>query len=190
MVDSMAAREPGRMAMVHVDLTPTCAANMICLLFRTVEPPGQCADSAWHRSRRQSHDHSASSGWNSGPPCLPCTKLGALGVPSPALLTAKDISYRVNFASIKGAIVDTSVSATVEAAQADCPSLTVLVQAGLHKSGGIWRVLKYGRRCASISASGRCRLQGKIRQPSIFPPVPPVIRRWSCTISITRSGTS
>ena len=48
-------------------------------------------------------------------------KLGALGVPSPALLTAKDIAYRVNFASIKGAIVDTSVRATVEAAQARLP---------------------------------------------------------------------
>ncbi|GAB6113480.1 AMP-binding protein [Desulfomicrobium salsuginis] len=66
-------------------------------------------------------------------------KLGALGVPSPALLTAKDITYRVNFASIKGAIVDTSVRATVEAAQPDCPSLTTLVMAGLEQAEGNWQ---------------------------------------------------
>ena len=66
-------------------------------------------------------------------------KLGALGVPSPALLTAKDITYRVNFASIKGAIVDTSVRATVEAANPDCPTLTTLVLAGLDQAEGPWQ---------------------------------------------------
>lgn len=66
-------------------------------------------------------------------------KLGALGVPSPALLTAKDIVYRVNFASIKGAIVDTSVRGTVEAANPECPTLSVLVMAGLDSGQGAWQ---------------------------------------------------
>jgi len=138
MVDSMAAREPGRMAMVHVDDADVRREYDFAYFS---EQSSRLANALTALGIGRGDKvmiilHRRVEFWTT---MLALHKLGALGVPSPALLTAKDISYRVNFASIKGAIVDTSVSATVEAAQADCPSLTVLVQAGLHKSGGIWK---------------------------------------------------
>ncbi|SDB20491.1 acetyl-CoA synthetase [Desulfonatronum thiosulfatophilum] len=57
-------------------------------------------------------------------------KIGAVAVPSPALLTAKDIVYRVNFARIKAAIVDGGVAPVVQAALADCPGLRTLIHVG------------------------------------------------------------
>ncbi|MGE4297163.1 MAG: AMP-binding protein [Desulfovibrionaceae bacterium] len=57
-------------------------------------------------------------------------RLGAVAVPSPNLLTVKDITYRVQTGKIKGAIAEDSVAATVEAARAACPGFDMLVQAG------------------------------------------------------------
>ncbi|WP_320171399.1 AMP-binding protein [Maridesulfovibrio sp.] len=61
---------------------------------------------------------------------LACHKIGAVPVPSPNLLTTKDIEFRVNFAKIKGIIAEDSVADRVEAARKDCPTLEILVQAG------------------------------------------------------------
>ncbi|WP_027186050.1 AMP-binding protein [Desulfovibrio inopinatus] len=61
---------------------------------------------------------------------LALSKIGALAVPSPALLTQKDIEYRVNFAKIKAILCEDSVADRVDAAQKACPSLKVLVSAG------------------------------------------------------------
>ncbi len=55
-------------------------------------------------------------------------RIGAVPVPSPALLTSKDIEFRVNYATIKGVVVENSVADRIEAARADCPTLNVLVQ--------------------------------------------------------------
>lgn len=57
-------------------------------------------------------------------------RLGALAVPSPNLLTAKDIVYRVGKGDISAVISEDSVVPTVEKARPDCPQLKVLVQAG------------------------------------------------------------
>jgi acetyl-CoA synthetase len=57
-------------------------------------------------------------------------KLGAVAVPSPAMLTAHDIAFRVSAAGIKGAIVEDSIVPRVLQALPDCPSLDVIVQAG------------------------------------------------------------
>jgi acetyl-CoA synthetase len=57
-------------------------------------------------------------------------KLGAIPVPSPALLTPHDIEFRVTYAGIAGAIVEDSVAARVEEARAKCPTLRTLVQVG------------------------------------------------------------
>ena len=61
---------------------------------------------------------------------LACHKVGAVPVPSPAQLTPKDISFRVNRADIRGMIVEDSITERVEACRAECPSLSYLVQAG------------------------------------------------------------
>ena len=57
-------------------------------------------------------------------------RLGALAVPSPNLLTKKDIVYRVGKGDISAVICEDSVSATVESARAECLGLKLLVQAG------------------------------------------------------------
>ncbi|MFP4517313.1 MAG: AMP-binding protein, partial [Desulfovibrionales bacterium] len=57
-------------------------------------------------------------------------RIGAVPVPSPALLTAHDIEFRVNYAGIQGAIVEDTVADRVEAAQGKCSSLTSLIQVG------------------------------------------------------------
>ncbi|WP_027720452.1 AMP-binding protein [Maridesulfovibrio zosterae] len=61
---------------------------------------------------------------------LACHKVGAVPVPSPNLLTEKDIEFRVNFAKIKSIIAEDSVADRVQRARENCPSLEVLVQAG------------------------------------------------------------
>ena len=67
-------------------------------------------------------------------------RLGALGVPSPALLTSGDIVYRVQTAGIKGVVADHSVLPTVEEARAQCPSLSVLLLTGASSAPAPWRL--------------------------------------------------
>nr|WP_034602889.1 AMP-binding protein [Maridesulfovibrio frigidus] len=69
---------------------------------------------------------------------LACHKVGAVPVPSPNLLTVKDIEFRVNFAKIKSIIAEDTVSERVEEANANCPSLKVLIQAGKGKLAEGW----------------------------------------------------
>lgn len=57
-------------------------------------------------------------------------RLGAVAVPSPNLLTTKDIVYRANFGKIAGVICEDSQAAKVQAACAEAPTLRHLVQAG------------------------------------------------------------
>lgn len=77
-------------------------------------------------------------------------KLGAVAVPSPALLTAKDIAYRVNFARIRAAIVDHGVVSAVCQAQPDCPGLGILLQVGQADLPAGW--LDYQTLCDAASA--------------------------------------
>lgn len=55
-------------------------------------------------------------------------KLGAVAVPSPSLLTPKDIIYRVNFAGIRGVICEDSVSSKIDEALPECSGLEVLIE--------------------------------------------------------------
>ncbi|WP_461208957.1 AMP-binding protein [Desulfocurvus sp. DL9XJH121] len=57
-------------------------------------------------------------------------RLGAVAVPSPNLLTVKDIVYRVKTGNISAVICEDSVAATVDAARPQSPTLKLLVQAG------------------------------------------------------------
>jgi acetyl-CoA synthetase len=57
-------------------------------------------------------------------------KLGAVPVPSPHLLTAHDVEYRVNKAGIKACVVEEDFVERVEAVRAACPSLAVFVRVG------------------------------------------------------------
>ncbi|HDQ40692.1 MAG TPA: acyl-CoA synthetase [Desulfonatronum sp.] len=76
-------------------------------------------------------------------------KLGAVAVPSPALLTATDIAYRVNFARIRAAIVDHGVVTAVCQARPDCPGLRILLQVGETRPPEGW--LDYTALCRDAS---------------------------------------
>lgn len=67
-------------------------------------------------------------------------KLGAVAVPSPALLTAKDISFRVNFAKIKAVVVDESITARIDEIKSECPSLDIFIVAG-NAPNNTWKEL-------------------------------------------------
>ena len=55
-------------------------------------------------------------------------RIGALPIPSPSLLTKKDIAQRVNYANISAVICEDSIVDRVEEARPDCPGLNLLVQ--------------------------------------------------------------
>ncbi|WP_235893991.1 AMP-binding protein [Oceanidesulfovibrio indonesiensis] len=57
-------------------------------------------------------------------------KLGAVAAPGPHLLTTKDIEFRVDYAGIKAIVCEDGLAEKVDAARANCPSLTLLVGAG------------------------------------------------------------
>lgn len=57
-------------------------------------------------------------------------RMGAVAVPSPSLLTTKDIVYRVQTGQIKAAIVEDSVASRVQEAKKECPGLSLTVQCG------------------------------------------------------------
>jgi acetyl-CoA synthetase len=138
MVDATAAREPQRLAMVHVD-DADVRREYTFGYFSEQSSRLACALKALGIGRGDKVMiilHRRVEFWTT---MLALHKIGALGVPSPALLTAKDIVYRVNFAAIKGAIADVSMRSTLDAAKPDCPSLQVLVLAGLDAPVGDWQ---------------------------------------------------
>jgi acetyl-CoA synthetase len=55
-------------------------------------------------------------------------RLGALPIPSPSLLTKKDIAERVNYANISAVICEDSICERVDQAKPDCPGLKLFVQ--------------------------------------------------------------
>ncbi len=57
-------------------------------------------------------------------------KIGAVAIPSPFLLTEKDLEYRVNFAGIRGIIAEDSLCPTVDRAREKCPDLKVFIGVG------------------------------------------------------------
>ncbi|WDP89534.1 MAG: AMP-binding protein [Desulfobacter sp.] len=61
---------------------------------------------------------------------LALQKIGAVAIPSPFLLTSKDIEYRVRLADIKGIIVEDTVVETVNDARPKCPGLELLIEVG------------------------------------------------------------
>ncbi len=61
---------------------------------------------------------------------LALMRIGAVPVPSPNLLTPHDIEFRINYAKIKGVIVEDSIVPRIEAARPSCHGLSVMVQVG------------------------------------------------------------
>jgi len=57
-------------------------------------------------------------------------RMGAVAVPSPNLLTTKDIVYRVQAGKLKAAIAEDSVAQRVQEAREQCPGLELCIQCG------------------------------------------------------------
>jgi len=57
-------------------------------------------------------------------------RIGAVPIPSPSLLTTKDIVQRVNYAGITAIVCEDSITARVDAALPDCPGLALCIQVG------------------------------------------------------------
>ena len=55
-------------------------------------------------------------------------RIGALPIPSPSLLTKKDIAERVNYAKVSAIICEDSICGRVDQAKPECPGLNLLVQ--------------------------------------------------------------
>lgn len=55
-------------------------------------------------------------------------RIGALPIPSPSLLTTKDIVQRVNYAGVSGIICEDTICERVDQALAECPGLNLRVQ--------------------------------------------------------------
>lgn len=150
MVDAAAAKEPGRLAMIHVD----DAGVRRDYSFGFFSEQSARLAGALHALGVARGDkvmlilHRRVEFWIS---MLALHKLGAVAVPSPALLTVKDIVYRVRFASIKAAIVDTDVQPVMDEARADCPSLGILVAAGLEEDRDGWKSFAAATREAPAS---------------------------------------
>ncbi|MBI4804624.1 MAG: AMP-binding protein [Desulfovibrio sp.] len=65
-------------------------------------------------------------------------KIGAVPVPSPHLLTAHDVEFRVNKAGIKGCVVEEDFVERVDAVKAACPTLKMFVRVGEKPVGSGW----------------------------------------------------
>lgn len=55
-------------------------------------------------------------------------KIGAVAIPSPFLLTEKDLEYRINFADIRGVIAEDSLCPNVNLARKKCPNLKMFIE--------------------------------------------------------------
>jgi len=82
-------------------------------------------------------------------------RIGAIPIPSPSLLTTKDITQRVNYAGISTIICEDSICERVDAARGDCQGLKLFVQVDGETNEG-WEdyrdvLAKGGEDCPRIS---------------------------------------
>ena len=57
-------------------------------------------------------------------------KIGGVAIPSPFMLTSKDIEYRVNHADIRGIIADHTLTPVIDRGTKNCPGLSLFIEAG------------------------------------------------------------
>jgi acetyl-CoA synthetase len=150
MVDAAAATEPERPAMVHVDDADACRKYSFGYF---AQESSRLANALRALGVERGDKvmlilHRRVEFWVS---MLALHKLGAIAVPSPALLTVADIVYRVNFASIKSAIVDDDIQPVMDEARKQCASLTVLLAVGPEEDQGIWKSYATAVRNASAN---------------------------------------
>ena len=65
-------------------------------------------------------------------------RIGAVAVPSPSMLTSKDIEFRVNFAGIKGVFAEDALIDNFETVRPKCPGLKVCIHTGTEVQAQGW----------------------------------------------------
>ncbi len=128
-LDVLAEKDPDRLAIVHVD---DCGTRREFSHAWLLDASSRLANALQQRGLGKGDRvmlvlYRSIEFWIS---MLALHRLGAVAVPSPAQLTAKDIAFRVNRAQIRGMIVEPSVTQRVEEARAQIENLHVLVQSG------------------------------------------------------------
>lgn len=128
-VDQIAAKEPGRRAMIHVDDNDT--RRDYDFHFFSEESSLLAAGLAKYGIGKGDRVvlmlYRRMEFWTF---LLALHKLGAVTVPLPAKVSVKDIEYRLQFGQIKATVVDDSMADKVEEARATSPSVQVAVQVG------------------------------------------------------------
>jgi acetyl-CoA synthetase len=125
--DVLDAKDPGQAALIHVDDAGTRREYDFGFFQDTSK---RLADALTRRGIKRGDRimlilYRRVEYWTA---MLALHRIGALPIPSPSLLTTKDITQRVNYANICGIICEDSITERVEAARADCPSLRLMVQ--------------------------------------------------------------
>lgn len=128
-LDAIAESHPDRLALIHIDpqerrqdVTFAQLKTMTCKLANALAGKGIGRGDRVMLILYRRLDF-----WVS---MLALHRLGAVAIPSPSLLTEKDITYRANAAKMRAAIVEDSVSETFVQAHPQCPTLQLLIQAG------------------------------------------------------------
>ncbi|MBG0774828.1 MAG: AMP-binding protein [Desulfovibrionaceae bacterium] len=136
-LDAVAAEDPQRPAMVHVD--PDGVRRDYDMAYFSRESARLAA--AFQRMGVRKGDrfmlilYRRVEFWVT---TLALARIGAVAIPSPALLTPKDIVFRVNKAEVAGAVVDESVVDRIDAARPECPTLRHLVRCGVEAPADGW----------------------------------------------------
>lgn len=128
-LDVMAQDTPDRIAVVHIDDAGTRRDYTFAWL---AEQSSRVANSLKVRGLGKGDTvmlvlHRRIEFWVT---MLALHRLGAVAIPSPALLTPKDIIFRVQRADAKGVIVAGDITARMDECRADCPSLKLFIQCG------------------------------------------------------------
>lgn len=128
-LDAMANDTPERVAVVHIDDAGTRRDYTFAWL---AEQSSKVANALKARGLAKGDTvmlvlHRRIEFWVT---MLALHRLGAVGIPSPALLTPKDIIFRVQRADARAVIVAGDIIERMDACRADCPSLTTFIQCG------------------------------------------------------------
>jgi acetyl-CoA synthetase len=125
--DVLDAQDPGALAMIHVDDAGT-RRDLDFAFFQ--ETSNRLANALMERGVKSGDRvmlilYRRVEYWTA---MLALHRIGAVPIPSPSLLTTKDITQRVNYAKITTIVCEDSITERVDKARPDCPGLNLLVQ--------------------------------------------------------------
>jgi len=136
-VDKMADKKPDQPAMIHVDNKGNCRKFDLAYFSDTSSRLANALASkgVTKGDRVMLLLYRRVEFWVT---MLALHKIGAVAIPSPFLLTEKDIEYRVNFADITAIVAEDTLTPTVDKARELCPGLKIFLEVGAANPSGKW----------------------------------------------------